>query len=143
MDKEYNIAKYFANNGLQIGSRMGIIKFKSDYIYDNDPTHSESHKKADIQVINFYTVNNEDKEIFELHSFEEYLTWLTNNKSLYTQFNVLKDKESNIYWTFSLYNTKNAELLKTVYKHCNSYNDALEKAISYIVNNKILEKYNF
>lgn len=142
LNNDYKIAKYFAKNGLLIGSRKGILKYKTDYNYDNDPTHPESHKRGDVQVLNLYVINKEYKEIFELHSYEEYLRWLVNSKSLYIQFNILKDKKSNIYWTFSFYNVKNAELLKTVYKHCTDYNDALEKAISYIADNNILEKYN-
>lgn len=142
MDKEYEIAKYFAKNGLSIGSRQGITKHKTDYVYDEDPSHPESYKKGDIKIYDLYVINREESGIYELHSFSDYLRWLINYRSLCIQFNVLRDVESNIYWTFSLYNTKTAELLKTVYKHCTDYNDALEKAVLYIVNNKILEKYN-
>ena len=142
MENEYNIAKYFAKNGLSIGSRKGIVKYKSDFIYDEDPSHPESHKRGDVQVLNFYVINKEDKEIFELHTYEEYLSWLVVNKSLYVRFNVLKNVEGNIYWTFSLFNTKTAEELKTVYSHCKTYDEVVEKAVLYIVNNKILEKYN-
>lgn len=142
MENEYNIAKYFAKNGLSIGSRKGIVKYKSDFIYDEDPSHPESHKRGDVQVLNLYVINKEDKEIFELHSYEEYLRWLVNSKSLYIQFNILKDKKSNIYWTFSLFNTKTAEELKTVYSHCKTYDEVVEKAVLYIVKNNILEKYN-
>lgn len=142
MENEYNIAKYFAKNGLSIGSRKGIVKYKSDFIYDEDPSHPESHKKGDINVVNFYTNNKDTDSIYELHPFEVYLSWLAVNKSLYVRFNVLKNVEGNIYWTFSLFNTKTAEELKTVYSHCKTYDEVMEKAVLYIVNNKILEKYN-
>lgn len=142
MENEYNIAKYFAKNGLSIGSRQGITKHKTDYVYDEDPSHPESYKKGDIKIYDLYVINKEDKEIFELHTYEEYLSWLAVDKSLYIRFNVLKNIEGNIYWTFSLFNTKNAKELKTVYAHCKSYSDVMEKAVLYIVNNKILEKYN-
>lgn len=143
MDKEYEIAKYFAKNGLSIGSRKGIVKYKSDFIYDEDPSHPESHKRGDVQVLNLYVINKEDKEIFELHSYEEYLSWLAVDKSLYVQFNILKDKNNDNYWNFTFYNTKTAEELKTVYSHCKTYDEVAEKAVLYIVKNKILEKYNF
>ena len=143
MENEYNIAKYFAKNGLAIGSTLGIAKYKDDYIYDEDPNHPESHKKGEIHVTNFYNKNDKNSFVYELHCSEVYLSWLAVDKSLYVRFNVLKNVEGNIYWTFSLFNTKTAEELKTVYSHCKTYDEVMEKAVLYIVKNKILEKYNF
>ena len=142
MEKEYNIAKYFAKNGLSIGSTIGIAKYKDDYIYDEDPNHPESHKKGEIHVTNFYNKNDKNSFVYELHCSEVYLSWLAVNKFLYVQFNILKDKNNDSYWNFTFYNTKNAKELKTVYAHCKSYSDVMEKAVLYIVENKILEKYN-
>lgn len=143
MDKEYQIAKYFAKHGLSIGSRQGIKRHMSDYVYDEDPTHPESHKKNEIRIYDFYVINRDESDIYELHSFNEYLRWLINYKSLYIQFNILSDAESNVYWTFNLYNAKTAELLKSVNKRCVDYNDAVTQAVIYVVDNNILKKYGF
>lgn len=141
-EEDYKIAKYFAKNGLVIGSSQGIIKNTSTYIYDNDPFHHESYKKGDIRVFRFYTKNSFDSKTYEFHDFATYLKWMINKKSLYVQLNISKDIKSNIYWTFGLYNVKTAECLKIINKRYFSYDNVIKAALNYIVKNKILEKYN-
>ena len=51
------LAKY---KGFSIGSRYSIIEYLSDFVYDNDPSHRESHKVGELRSSEFFNKNNAD-----------------------------------------------------------------------------------
>lgn len=61
-----------------------IQKYTSDFIYDEDPDHPESHKKGDIRVYNFtYDPKNPQRSLYPMITVAEAFEWLRKQEIPY------------------------------------------------------------
>ena len=55
----FETAELLKELGYSSGGFNSYTKYLSDYIYDKDPAHPESHKAGDIRIGRFYVKNND------------------------------------------------------------------------------------
>lgn len=55
---DFETAKLAKENGYSNGCDIAYIHYLTEYIYDGDPEHHESHKKDEIRGSKFWTQNN-------------------------------------------------------------------------------------
>lgn len=88
----FELAKLAKEKGFSIGNSLYYVKYHSDYIYDYDPNHPESHKKDDIRLKynvyhknseKHYDISNEHFNIYEAPTLELIHKWLRENHNMY------------------------------------------------------------
>lgn len=70
----FETAKLAKEKGLSIGSFEHYVEYYFDYVYDDDPTHPESHKSGDIRHSHFYNKNNDGRTDSSQEQFGTYET---------------------------------------------------------------------
>lgn len=87
---EYNVpvsfilAEKLYKLGYAVGTHRCITRYDSDFIYDGDPEHPESHKAGEIHIYDFWHRNNkEEKTLFECPFIEELVAWLLTVHHIY------------------------------------------------------------
>lgn len=61
----FELAKKLRKLGFDDACNMSYTEYQSDYVYDGDPEHPESHKKGEIGIYDFWNRNSEN----EKHSY--------------------------------------------------------------------------
>ena len=56
------LAKKLKKIGFNEPCDYSYTVYTSDFIYDGDPDHHESHKKGDIHIYDFYNTNSDNEE---------------------------------------------------------------------------------
>lgn len=110
----FETAKLAKEKGFQNGTKASYCIYKSDYVYDGDETHPESHKTGEVRLdMNFYLVNN-NKELGdfsnEYYTLYEAPTQTLLQKWLRKVHNI--DVNLSVYGEIDLY-TENPTLEKT------------------------------
>lgn len=80
------LCKLLREKGYSNGSTLSFVEFQDDFIYDEDPSHPESHKKGEISIYpNMYFKNNpkEDPNQYEMPTNEKINEWLYTEKGFY------------------------------------------------------------
>lgn len=74
-EKFFDFAKNLSTLRFNDQCDLSLVKYKSDYVYDEDPEHPESHKAGEIRCRNGFYIN-EQVEItpkdFERYAFPEF-----------------------------------------------------------------------
>jgi hypothetical protein len=94
MDNSLNVvtfkqAKRLKKLGYVSGSQSSYIRHKKTYVYDNDPSHSESYKKGDIHFsYDWYYINSKNYdssywEAYEAPLFQEALDWIRDTYDIW------------------------------------------------------------
>lgn len=138
----YKIAKELKNIGYAEGSDYCITQFDDDFIYDEDPNHSESHKKGDIRLYNMYYKNNDDyiDNMCEAPLWNDVKDWLREKKNIdidiITCFTYALQKRKayawNVYGTVTE-NDHDLNLIGSSFFMDGTYTNALENAIDYVI----------
>ncbi len=77
-------AKLAKEKGFSIGSPSSYCQYHSDYDYDGNSSHRESHKKEDVSLdYSFYTINN--NKTIDL-SCESYTIWEAPTQAVLQQW---------------------------------------------------------
>lgn len=79
---DYEMCVNLSKLGYCEGSEYGITQYTEDYVYGEDPNHSESHKKGDIEIIRLYTKNKEDRWLYEVPLIYEVGKWLREKRDI-------------------------------------------------------------
>ena len=66
----FNFAKNLNTLGFNDQCDLSLTKYKSDYVYDEDPEHPESHKAGEIRCREGKFIN-QDNKYFEKYGFPE------------------------------------------------------------------------
>ncbi len=137
---DYDICKLLYENDYREGSDWCITQYTEDYIYDDDPDHTESHLKGEIEVFNFYQKNNDkDEELYEMPTIYEVQKWLRDKHKIntYPIYDNLCNK-----WSYEVteigQNKINNSYRPSIEKWCDNAEDAIKSAILYsleLINN--------
>lgn len=75
---EFVTAQLLRRAGFRLGSEAMYHRYPSDFVYDGDPSHPESHKKGEVCVYSDYFQNDEkeDRYSFEAPTQEVVVRWL-------------------------------------------------------------------
>ena len=126
----FNTAKLAKAKKFSIGSKYSIIEYLSDFVYDNDPNHRESHKAGELRSSEFFNKNNVDGidlsneyyQVYEQPTKTILQKWLREVHFIHIAIN--RDEDN---WKYELYTfhdgNKHVPRGFTNYK---SYEDALE-----------------
>lgn len=90
ISSEYiELCKLIKENGFKWGSDNSFVEYQEDYIYDNDPTHPESHKAGEIRVYNRHYFKNDDEtpNRYEIPDYDQINRWLYN-KGIFVSINI-------------------------------------------------------
>ena len=81
---EFMTAKLLRKAGFRRGSAAFYHRYPSDYVYDGDPSHPESHRKGEVYLYTMYLKNDvkEDRYSYEAPSQQEVVEWLIGNYHL-------------------------------------------------------------
>lgn len=79
-----------AEVGYNESTSHGIVRFKSDYVYDEDENHPESHKTGEVRVYDIYTKNSEVyfDGMYAMPTIYEAARWILDN--LYLNITVIR-----------------------------------------------------
>ena len=81
ISSEYiELCKLLKENGFKWGSNNSFIEYQKDYVYDDDPTHPESHKAGEIRVYSNHYFKNDDEtpNRYEIPDYDQINRWLYN-----------------------------------------------------------------
>lgn len=75
---EFATAQLLRIAGYNKGSEVYYHRFSSDFVYDGDPSHPESHKKGDVLVYRDWFKNNdrEDRYSYEAPQQLDVVVWM-------------------------------------------------------------------
>lgn len=70
--------------GFQVGTPQCITRYDSDFVYDGDPEHPESHKAGEVHLYDFWHKNNnEENNLFECPTIEMLAAWLLDTYQIH------------------------------------------------------------
>lgn len=80
----FNTAKIAKDKGYNIPTQGLYIIYESDYVYDDDPNHPESHRAGDITERTYYHINSDDEVYtFSSPSQSDLQGWLRDVHQIY------------------------------------------------------------
>lgn len=126
-------AKLTKEKGYSVGCNISYVQYHSDYIYDEDVNHPESHKSDDVRMYNYFHKNNYEFDGSNEHfTVYEAPTQSLLQKWLREEHNI--DIEINLYLK-TLRTYKNAilkdEKYYTIGYTYKNYEEALEDSLQY------------
>lgn len=72
----FELAKKLKKLGFNEPCMHSYTKYTSDFVYDSDPDHSESHKKGEVRIYDFWNRNNENgKHTYSMPHLYEVQRW--------------------------------------------------------------------
>jgi len=81
---DFDMSVRLAGHGFSVGSDRCIVRYDSDFVYDGDPHHAESHKKGDVRIYNLYMKNGPDEPgAFECPDINTIISWLLLTYGIY------------------------------------------------------------
>ena len=109
LTEEYNVpvsfrlAEKLYRLGYAVGTPQCITCFDSDFVYDGDPGHPESHKAGEIRMYGFYHKNNQKEPgLFECPSAEMLSAWLLTEYQIHVSPKPSFRKDGSLGWTYSV-----------------------------------------
>lgn len=81
----YEICEKLCLLGYSNGKNYCIKKFKEDYVYDDDPSHPESHKAGEVRNYPFYYKNDDEsaeKQMYEWVPLHDAADWISDNYNI-------------------------------------------------------------
>lgn len=127
---EFSTAKLLRKAGYRLGSHYYYHRFPSDFVYDGDPSHAESHRKGEVRIYSDYFVNNEkeDRYSYEAPLQSDVVAWMIEKYRVLVVVDVVKGGG----FLAMIRNIGSAETLcKT--KGFSQYVDALEAGITTVL----------
>lgn len=124
---DYNMCVTLSKLGYCEGSEYGITQYTEDFIYDGDPSHPESHKKGDIEVMRLYTKNKKDMGLYEVPLIYEVGKWLRDNKKL----NIMVEYDVEKHKYISLVQNMIKNYISYLKGKFDSYEDAYKNSIKF------------
>lgn len=126
---DYDMCVALSKIGYCQGSNYGIVKYAEDYIYDEDPTHPESHKKGDIEIVRFYTKNKEDNNVYEVPLIYEVGKWLRENKHIIISIKYDIEDKKYIGFLYNISTGVETKCYSKIFSLLNSYEEVYKKCI--------------
>lgn len=75
----FELAKKLKELGFDDVCTMLYTEYQSDFVYDGDPDHSESHKKGEVRIYDFWNKNSEnEKHSYSMPHVYEVQRWFRN-----------------------------------------------------------------
>ena len=68
----FELAKKLKKYGFVEPCMHSYTQYTSDFVYDGDPEHPESHKKGDIHIYNFYNTNDDNERLTQCPTYMKY-----------------------------------------------------------------------
>lgn len=80
----FETARLLRNAGYREGSQVSYHRFPSDFVYDGDPSHPESHKAGDVHIYRCWFKNNEreDRHSYEAPLQSDVVVWIIHRYHL-------------------------------------------------------------
>ena len=80
----FETARLLRNAGYRVGYQVFYHRFPSDFVYDGDPSHPESHKAGDVRIYRFWFKNNEreDRHSYEAPLQSDVVVWIIHRYHL-------------------------------------------------------------
>lgn len=130
----YQLAEKLYRIGFVSGTEHCIIQYDSDFVYDGDPQHPESHRKGEIRVYNFYHKNNgEERNLFECPTIEHLVAWLLVVHHIYVNAVPTVNMKNSVHWEFEIMHIKDGHISKTRSGFYDSRTEALLTGIESVV----------
>lgn len=132
----FEIAKLLKEIGFDVPTKMMIVKFDKDYIYDEDPNHQESHKKGEIRVYDIYNINSQNEDYaYSLPHLYNTQEWLRNQYNIHIEPIINKKQKQINIWNYKIINIETGTQINNIPNdNCETYNDAMIEAIKYACN---------
>ena len=137
----FKTAKLAKEKSLSIGSPICYVEYHSDYVYDEDPTHQESHKSGEISLWYSYYENNNEETIDIDEYFSKYEAptqsllqkYLREKHKIYIEVrHSHKDLSHYCYYVYSTwdeYCTQIKDLIIGEVIYYSTYEEALESGL--------------
>ena len=140
----FKTAKLAKEKGFSLGTNGMYCQYTKDYVYDEDPSHPESHKKGEIGVYYHYYKNDDDPNFYEIPTLSLLQMWLREKHQIIVtintdctaepkyvyEINVFKGNPRNLSekeWGWYFHKQENWGLYYT-------YEDALEEGLKEALN---------
>ena len=97
----YELAEKLYRLGFCAGTPQCITRYDSDFVYDGDPEHPESHRKGDIRMYDFYHKNSADEPgLFECPTVEMLSAWLLLEHGIHVSSNPHQKDDKSWEWYY-------------------------------------------
>lgn len=93
----FEFAKLAKECGFSEDSNHSYSEMQSDYVYDNDPNHPESHKKGEIKIYSLFNRNKENNEhTYEIPTYGKLIDWLAIEHNILVAPTINSEKNMSI-----------------------------------------------
>lgn len=132
----YELAEKLYRLGFRVGTPQCITRFDSEFVYDGDPGHPESHRIGEIRMYDFYHKNSVDEPgLFECPTVEMLSAWLLMEHGIHVSCNPHRKDETTWDWYYIIMTLdKQAREIR-----CNRYFDTHLQALMAGVNQVVDE----
>jgi len=132
----FDLAKLAKDKGFSNGSDLSYVNYKSDYVYDDDVNHRESHKNGEIRMSHGFIKNNdigdyssEYYDIYEITTQSIIQKWLRDNNIVIIPIPKLQYPDNAITDEYNILVYKNGKELEQYDGTYGGYEDALENGL--------------
>jgi hypothetical protein len=121
----FELAKQLKKIGFNEPCGHSYTQYTSDFVYDGDPDHPESHKKGDIHIYDFYNTNDENgKTTYSMPHLYDVQAWFrTRGIIIHPEYEEHDDEKG---WTSNIYHIETG-MSQYSPKLLKEYEDALQK----------------
>lgn len=128
----FELAKKLKKYGFVEPCMHSYTQYTSDFVYDGDPDHPESHKAGDIHIYDFYNTNDDnERTTYSMPHLYEVHRWFRNRGIIpHPEF---EERENKKGWTANSYNIETGA--SSYYpKLYDSYEEALQNSCNMSLN---------
>lgn len=122
----FELAKKLKKYGFVEPCMHSYTQYTSDFVYDGDPDHPESHKKGDIHIYDFYNTNDDnERTTYSMPHLYEVQRWFRDRGIIANpEFEEREDKRG---WTSNSYHIETgvSSYYPKLYK---TYEEALQNS---------------
>lgn len=141
---KFDTAKLAKEKGYMNGGYTSYTQYHTDYVYDDDPEHPESHKKDEIRFHDrFFHINDFEKNdlsnefftIYEAPTQSLLQKWLRKKYNIeihidsITQTNYKNRTIKKAFYQYMVKSSSNYHFITLNNKNFKEYEDALEEAL--------------
>lgn len=130
----FELAVKLKEKGFNQPCMHSYTQYTSNFVYDGDPDHPESHKKGEIHIYDFYNTNDDNgRTTYSMPTISQVLKWLREEKKIFVDIRFNRYDQLYKYYAFAMSTDEDMYGGNLI----NTYEQAALAGVEYCLNNLI------